>query len=86
VRPPTRAYRGVGESRPRRHTDQLRRPNDGGILWLVFEPFCDIDLHPEAVSCIETGYLFEELIRRFPESRTKRPGSRSRLAQICGGK
>ena len=29
--------------------------------------FPDIDLHPDAVSNIEMGYLYEELIRRFSE-------------------
>lgn len=48
-------------------TDQLKRLNDGGILWQVFERFCQIDLHPEHVSNIEMGYLFEGLIRRFSE-------------------
>jgi type I restriction enzyme M protein len=48
-------------------TDQLKRLNEGGILWQVFERFCQIDLHPEAVSSIEMGYLFEGLIRRFSE-------------------
>lgn len=48
-------------------TDQLKRLKDGGILWQVFERFCEIDLHPDKVSNIEMGYLFEELIRRFSE-------------------
>jgi type I restriction enzyme M protein len=48
-------------------TDQLKRLKDGDILWNVFEKFCEIDLHPENVSNIEMGYLFEELIRRFSE-------------------
>ncbi len=48
-------------------TDQLKRLNDGGILWNVFERFTEIDLHPDTVSNIEMGYLFEELIRRFSE-------------------
>ncbi|MDE0508268.1 MAG: class I SAM-dependent DNA methyltransferase [Gammaproteobacteria bacterium] len=48
-------------------TDQLKRLNDGGILWHVFERFCEIDLHSEKVSNIEMGYLFEELIRKFSE-------------------
>ncbi|WP_022727548.1 type I restriction-modification system subunit M [Fodinicurvata sediminis] len=48
-------------------TDQLKRLNDGGILWQVFERFSQIDLHPEAVSNAEMGYLFEGLIRRFSE-------------------
>lgn len=48
-------------------TEQLKRLNESGILWNVFERFCGIDLHPDAVSNLEMGYLFEELIRRFSE-------------------
>ena len=48
-------------------TEQLKRLNDCGILWNVFEPFAEIDLHPNTVSNLEMGYLFEELIRRFSE-------------------
>lgn len=48
-------------------TDQLKRLKDGGILWNVFERFCAIDLHPDTISNLEMGYLFEELIRRFSE-------------------
>lgn len=48
-------------------TDQLKRLKEGGILWNVFERFTEIDLHPEKVSNIQMGYLFEELIRRFSE-------------------
>jgi len=48
-------------------TDQLKRLKEAGLLWNVFERFCEIDLHPDTVSNIEMGYLFEELIRRFSE-------------------
>ena len=48
-------------------TEQLKRLEEGGILWNVFERFSEIDLHPDTVSNIEMGYLFEELIRRFSE-------------------
>ena len=48
-------------------TDQLKRLNEGGLLWPVFERFTEIDLHPSTVSNLEMGYLFEELIRRFSE-------------------
>lgn len=47
--------------------DQLKRLNDGGILWQVFDRFCQIDLRAESLLNIEMGYLFEELIRRFSE-------------------
>jgi type I restriction enzyme M protein len=50
-----------------RFTESLKRLKDGGILWQVFERFCAIDLHPNHVSNIEMGYLFEDLIRRFSE-------------------
>lgn len=48
-------------------TNQLKRLDEGGILFQVFQRFCEIDLHPDNVSNIEMGYLFEELIRRFSE-------------------
>ena len=48
-------------------TEQLKRLNEGGILWQVFDRFTQIDLHPERVGNIEMGYLFEDLIRRFSE-------------------
>src|SRR5690625_1940318 len=47
--------------------DQLKRLNDSGSLWQVFDRFCQIDLHPERVSNYEMGLGFEELIRRFSE-------------------
>ncbi len=47
--------------------DQLKRLNDAGLLYQVFKQFAQIDLHPDAISNLEMGYLFEELIRRFSE-------------------
>jgi type I restriction enzyme M protein len=44
--------------------DRLRRAN---VLYQVIGKFADLDLHPEAVSNIEMGYLYEELIRKFSE-------------------
>ena len=57
-----------------RFTDQLKRLKGGGILWNVFERFCEIDLHPDKVSNLEMGYLFEELIRRFSEMSNETAG------------
>jgi type I restriction enzyme M protein len=48
-------------------TDQLKRLNDAGLLFTVFDQFSQIDLHPDAISNLEMGYLFEELIRKFSE-------------------
>ncbi len=44
--------------------DHLERSD---LLYLVVSKFCEVDLHPQAVSNVEMGYLYEELIRRFSE-------------------
>jgi len=44
--------------------DRLRRAN---LLYKVIGKFAEIDLHPDAVSNIEMGYLYEELVRKFSE-------------------
>src|SRR5207249_4426992 len=46
---------------------QIERLNKSNLLYLVVSRFCEIDLHPEVVSNLEMGYLYEELIRRFSE-------------------
>jgi type I restriction enzyme M protein len=44
--------------------DRLGRAN---LLYQVVGRFADLDLHPDAVSNVEMGYLYEELIRKFSE-------------------
>jgi type I restriction enzyme M protein len=46
---------------------QITRLAKANLLYQVIGKFADIDLHPEVVSNIEMGYLYEELIRRFSE-------------------
>jgi type I restriction enzyme M protein len=46
---------------------QIARLDKANLLYLVVSRFADIDLHPEAVSNLEMGYLYEELVRRFSE-------------------
>jgi type I restriction enzyme M protein len=46
------------------HIGRLDRAN---LLYLVISRFAEIDLHPEVVSNLEMGYLYEELVRRFSE-------------------
>jgi type I restriction enzyme M protein len=43
-------------------------------LYLLVSRFCDIDLHPQEVSNLEMGYIFEELIRRFNEASNEEAG------------
>ena len=44
------------------------------LLFLVTERFKNIDLHPDKVSNLEMGYVFEELIRKFNEAMDENPG------------
>jgi type I restriction enzyme M protein len=46
---------------------QISRLERADLLFLVVSRFSEIDLHPDAVSNLEMGYLYEELIRRFSE-------------------
>jgi type I restriction enzyme M protein len=46
---------------------QIGRLDRAKLLYLVLARVTEVDLHPEAVSNVEMGYLYEELIRRFSE-------------------
>jgi type I restriction enzyme M protein len=46
---------------------QITKLDRGNLLYLVVSKFAEIDLHPNKVSNLEMGYLYEELIRRFSE-------------------
>lgn len=48
-------------------TEVLKKLDEAESLWMVFDRFCQIDFHPDAITNLEMGYLFEELIRRFSE-------------------
>lgn len=46
---------------------QIAKLDKSNLLYQVVGKFAEIDLHPNAVSNLEMGYLYEELIRRFSE-------------------
>jgi type I restriction enzyme M protein len=46
---------------------QVDRLAKAGLLYQVAEKFAQIDLHPSAVSNMQMGHVFEELIRKFAE-------------------
>ena len=48
--------------------------DDADLLFQVMERFKNIDLHPDRVSNLEMGYIFEELIRKFNEALDENPG------------
>ena len=43
-------------------------------LYTVISKFCEINLHPDNISNIQMGYIFEELIRRFNEASNEEAG------------
>ena len=46
---------------------QIEKMDRNDLLYLVVKNFSELDLHPEVVTNVEMGYIFEELIRRFSE-------------------
>jgi type I restriction enzyme M protein len=46
---------------------EIDRLAKADLLYLVIGKFAEIDLHPDTVSNLEMGYLYEELIRKFSE-------------------
>jgi type I restriction enzyme M protein len=46
---------------------QIGRLDRTKLLYLVLAKVTEVDLHPNTVSNVEMGYLYEELIRRFSE-------------------
>lgn len=53
---------------------EIARLEENDRLFLVISKFADMDLHPKAVSNIEMGYVFEELIRKFNEAANETAG------------
>ena len=43
--------------------DQIDKMAEAEILYMVVKQFAEIDLHPDVVSNLEMGYIYEELIR-----------------------
>ena len=46
---------------------QITKLDRGNLLYLVVSKFAEVDLHPNKVSNLEMGYLYEEIIRKFSE-------------------
>lgn len=46
---------------------QIDKLDQNNLLYLTIKRFSELELHPETVSNVEMGYVFEELIRRFSE-------------------
>jgi type I restriction enzyme M protein len=47
--------------------NQITKMDDANLLFMVVKRFQEVDLHPDKISSMEMGYMFEELIRKFAE-------------------
>ena len=54
------------------------------LLYLVTEKFANVDMHPDAVTNIEMGSIFEELIRRFAELSNETAGDHFTPREVIG--
>ena len=53
---------------------QISRLQAAKLIYPVLQAFLKVDLHPDTVSTLEMGYIFEELIRRFSEQYNETAG------------
>ena len=55
---------------------EIERMNDKNILYIVLKEFTTdkADFHPDKISNLEMGYVFEEIIRRFSEAHNEDAG------------
>lgn len=54
--------------------EQVTRLDKDNLLYMVVSKFAQADLHPQTVSNLQMGYMFEELIRRFSEQSNETAG------------
>ncbi len=47
--------------------NQITKLDEANLLFMIIKRFQEVDLHPEKISSMEMGYMFEELIRKFAE-------------------
>lgn len=47
--------------------NQINKMEEANLLFMVVKSFEEVDLHPDRITSMEMGYMFEELIRKFAE-------------------
>ena len=53
---------------------EIEKLNKANRLYLIIKEFANLDFHPDKISNIEMGYVFEELIRKFNEQANEEAG------------
>ncbi|PIE20722.1 MAG: DNA methyltransferase [Neptuniibacter caesariensis] len=54
--------------------EEIDRLDEANRLFEIIKEFQDVDLHPERVSNVAMGYIFEDLVRRFNEQANEEAG------------
>lgn len=55
-------------------SDQIEKLDSSNRLYLIVKAMAEIDLHPDRISNIEMGYIFEHLVMRFNEQANEEAG------------
>jgi type I restriction enzyme M protein len=55
-------------------SDQIEKLDSSNRLFAIVKAMAEIDLHPERISNIEMGYVFEHLVMRFNEQANEEAG------------
>jgi len=53
---------------------EVEKLSKANRLYLIIKEFANLDFHPDKISNIEMGYVFEELIRKFNEQANEEAG------------
>ncbi|WP_330110336.1 class I SAM-dependent DNA methyltransferase [Methylophaga thalassica] len=54
--------------------EEIERLDEANRLYEIIKEFKDVDLHPERISNVAMGYIFEDLVRRFNEQANEEAG------------
>lgn len=57
--------------------DQIKRMAEAGLLYQVIVDFCSekADMHPDKITAVDMGYVFENLVQQFSESYNEEAGA-----------
>lgn len=54
--------------------EEIEKLDDANRLYEIIKEFANVDLHPDRISNIAMGYIFEDLVRRFNEQANEEAG------------
>ena len=64
--------------------EEIEQLEDANRLFEVVKEIAAVDLHPDTISNIDMGYLFEDLVRRFNEQANEEAGDHFTPREVIG--